>query len=378
MNKTLNDFFNAIDDGASKDELLEIIEYMDNPNDLYNAMTEVAGDHPDDVEIYNAASRKYRRLTERSGSRKGSRKGAEKFATSGFDKGVKGITGTLTSKPVMNTLKRTTGTEDQKNQIALEDKANSDAKEARADQVRRNNLTEEQRQAEDNQKAAEKAFNDHKNKEDVEKRTQEVFKQNGVEYPKKERKGTGPLCDLGNISGKGSRPENLSQISSGIVAGRKRSIRLEGEYTKESRKGSRKGGSPTHDQVYDILNYISDATSVTNKYFDGYNKEFEDLTQDELTRLASELISTFPDEYKEYSEETIGSYKGSRKGSVYWDKFIGWEDASNYADRERFMSVFRDVTGHDYLSDYGEEFDDEDKAQRILDILDGHLGSRNL
>lgn len=141
----------------------------------------------------------------------------------------------------MNTLKRTTGTEDQKNQVALEDKANSDAKKARSEQVRRNSLTEEQRQAEDNQKAAEKAFNDHKNKEDVEKRTQEVFKQNGVEYPKKERKGTGPLCDLGNISGKGSRPENLGQISSGIVAGRKRSIRLEGEYSEDSRQGSRKG-----------------------------------------------------------------------------------------------------------------------------------------
>ena len=174
--------------------------------------------------------------------RKGSRKGAEPFATSGFNKAVNGITGTLKSKPVMNTLKRTTGTEDQKNQVALEDKANSDAKKARSEQVRRNSLTEEQRQAEDNQKAAEKAFNDHQNREDVEKRTQEVFKQNGVEYPKKKgRRGTGPLCDLGNISGKGSRPENLGQISSGIVAGRKRSIRLEGEYAEDSRQGSRKG-----------------------------------------------------------------------------------------------------------------------------------------
>ena len=173
--------------------------------------------------------------------RLGSRKGAESFSTKGFDKAVKGITGTLTSEPVMNSLKRTTGTEDQKNQVALEDKAKSDAKEARAEQVRRNSLTDEQRQAEDNQKAAEEAFNKHKNDEDIEKRTQEVFKQNGVEYPKKERKGTGPLCDLGNISGKGSRPENLGQISSGIVSGRNRSLHLNGEYTQESREGSRKG-----------------------------------------------------------------------------------------------------------------------------------------
>ena len=162
--------------------------------------------------------------------RLGSRKGAESFATSGFNKAVKGITGTLTSEPVMNSLKRTTGTEDQKNQVALEDKAKSDAKEARAEQVRRNSLTDEQRQAEDNQKAAEEAFNKHKNEEDIENRTQEIFKQNGVEYPKKDRKGNGPLCDLGNISGKGSRPDNLGQISSGVVAGRKRSIHLDGEY----------------------------------------------------------------------------------------------------------------------------------------------------
>lgn len=173
---------------------------------------------------------RFEKYEDRIGSRKGSRKGAERFATSGFDKGVKGITGTLTSKPVMNTLKRTTGTEDQKNQVALEDKANSDAKEARAEQVRRNSLTDEQRQAEDNQKAAEEAFNKHKNEEDIENRTQEIFKQNGIEYPKKDRKGTGPLCDLGDISGKGSRPDNLGQISSSVVAGRKRSIRLDGEY----------------------------------------------------------------------------------------------------------------------------------------------------
>lgn len=172
------------------------------------------------------------------------------------------------------------------------------------------------------------------------------------------------------------RPENIGNISNSIISSMKRSLLHNQQEQSQSRTG-RKGGSPTHDQVYDILNYISDATSVTSKYFDGYDKELEDLTQDELKRLASELISKFPDEYKEYSEETIGSYKGSRKGSVDWDKFIGWEDASNYQDRERFMSVFRDVTGHDYLSDYGEEFDDEEKAQRILDTLEGHLGSRN-
>lgn len=210
---------------------------------------------------------RFEKYEDRIGSRKGSRKGAESFATKGFDKAVKGITGTLTSEPVMNSLKRTTGTEDQKNQMAIEDKAKSDAKDARADQVRRNNLTEEQRQAEDNQKAAEKAFNDHQNKEDVEKRTQEIFKQNGVEYPKKDRKGKGPLCDLGNISGKGSRPDNLGKISSSIVAGRKRSIHLEGEYNQESRQGSRKGsrkGEPGDTDEANMFIYLYEQDTTDN------------------------------------------------------------------------------------------------------------------
>lgn len=129
------------------------------------------------------------------GSRKGSRKGAESFATSGFNKAVNGITGTLKSKPVMNTLKRTTGTKDQRNQVVLENHAKEEAK---------------------------------------------IDRQNKVNEL---RKGSGPLCDSGNISGKGSRPDNLGQISSGIVSARKRSMRLEGEYNQQSRKGSRRGSS---------------------------------------------------------------------------------------------------------------------------------------
>ena len=127
------------------------------------------------------------------GSRKGSRKGAESFATSGFNRAVNGITGTLKSKPVMNTLKRTTGTKDQRNQVVLENHAKEESK---------------------------------------------IDRQNKVNEL---RKGSGPLCDMGNISGKGSRPDNLRQISSSVVSGRKRSIHLEGEYTEESREGSRKG-----------------------------------------------------------------------------------------------------------------------------------------
>lgn len=312
MNKTLNDFFNAIDDGADKNQLLDIVEYMDDPKDLYNASTEVAGDHPDDIEIYDAIIRKLRRLEVNLGSRNGSRKGAESFATSGFNKAVNGITGTLKSKPVMNALKRTTGTEDQKNQMAIEDKTNSDAKKARSEQVRRNNLTDEQRQAEDNQKAAEKAFNDHQNREDVEKRTEEVFKQNGVEYPKKKgRKGTGPLCELDNISGKGSRPENLGQISSDIAYGRKRSIRLEGEYTtEESREGYRKGsrkGSTTVDgkSPMEYLNMLYD--------LQGFPSQLDVISHGSETDAEEYLrnnASFYGIEYEKYLRTIAEEYEG--------------------------------------------------------------------
>ena len=38
------------------------------------------------------------------------------------------------------------------------------------------------------------------------------------------RKGSGPLCDIGSVSGKGSRPENLNEIATKITLGRNRSI----------------------------------------------------------------------------------------------------------------------------------------------------------
>ena len=55
--------------------------------------------------------------------------------------------------------------------------------------------------------------------------------------------GTEPLCELGSVSGKGSRPENLGSITSKIVSGRNRSIRMVGQYEDEYQVDSRKGTS---------------------------------------------------------------------------------------------------------------------------------------
>ena len=81
------------------------------------------------------------------------------------------------------------------------------------------------------------------------------------------------------------------------------------------RQGSRKGG-PTHDQVYDFMEFISEPYIVTDKYFDGYDKEFEDLTSMELTNLFNDLKQRYPSEYKEYVDSINGAYLGGRKGSI--------------------------------------------------------------
>lgn len=135
-----------------------------------------------------------------------------------------------------------------------------------------------------------------------------------------------------------------------------------------SRKGSRKG-SPTTDNIYDMLNFIDEAYEVTEKYFDGYNTKLEDLTQEQLSSLVSDLKSQFPDAYQDYVDSVDGAYLG-RKGSVDWDKFMGWESASNPQDRDKFVSAFEEITGHKYDSEYGDDFDNEDEARRILELLD--------
>lgn len=103
-----------------------------------------------------------------------SRKGAQSFATSGFNKTMNAVSGIANSKPVMNTLKKYTGTQDQRNQSVIEDYNKQQEKEARA------------------------------------KKAQEI----------KSMKGSRKGC----LECKGSRPDNLYEIASGIV-NNKRSLK---------------------------------------------------------------------------------------------------------------------------------------------------------
>ena len=101
------------------------------------------------------------------------------------------------------------------------------------------------------------------------------------------RKGTGPLCDLGSVSGKGSRPENLGSIASSVSLGRNRSINMDGEYVEqESREGSRKGKSSSDvEEKYGKI--VADKLRLADRNYDLFLSDElimskYDVTQEQL------------------------------------------------------------------------------------------------
>lgn len=153
------------------DSLLHDIEFSSYDNDkdrlerIHNLIPGISV--TESKELLGKFDKKYK-------DRIGSRKGAESFATKGFNKTMNAVSGIANSKPVMNTLKKYTGTQDQRNQSVIEDYNKQQEKEARA------------------QKAQE------------------------IKSMKGSRKG----C----LECKGSRPDNLYDIASGIV-NNKRSLK---------------------------------------------------------------------------------------------------------------------------------------------------------
>ena len=105
-----------------------------------------------------------------------------------------------------------------------------------------------------------------------------------------ERKGTGPLCELGSVSGKGSRPENIGSIASKVALGRKRSINMDGEYEDESRVGSRKGslkGNSSFDVEEKYGRVVADKLRLADKNYDLFLPDNSvmskyDVTQEQL------------------------------------------------------------------------------------------------
>lgn len=117
-------------------------------------------------------------------------------------------------KQLNKQFKKTFGSEDTKNKIALEEQAEKDAKKQRADQVAYNKMSDEQKRAHDNQKAVDQRI---KSEQDAESQKQlydntDWGKQQNA---KKEREGS---CHKGFGN---SRPENLSEVSHKIIETRK-------------------------------------------------------------------------------------------------------------------------------------------------------------
>lgn len=85
--------------------------------------------------------------------RRGSRKGYQDLTQQGIMNVANGIKNIAKSQKTAEAIGRKFGNEDQKNAIALKDQQKEQAKKNTAEQVRRNNLTEDERRDEDNLKA---------------------------------------------------------------------------------------------------------------------------------------------------------------------------------------------------------------------------------
>lgn len=169
-----------------------------------------------------------------------------------------------------------------------------------------------------------------------------------------------------------------------------------------SRKGSRKGKRMIHYgigdyDVSDIDRYIAEGnvkkgnvngdkhqiiTYLMNEK--GYSENDAWLTYDAWATHDNMVYGIPPHMYEKYINkyrEMVGlppledSHKGSRKGSSedVWERFMGYENASDLQTFNKFCQVFQSVTGHPFDSDYGEEFDNENLAQQIVTKLDNEL-----
>lgn len=157
------DLENASDNGASLDELLDIVRSIDDPNDLYNVMELCAGDSYEDNLLWNTAKTKrdtILSMTDRKGScghcerpdnlntiaqsivtgmnrkiSEPSRKGAPAFATGNSGKLMSDVKEFINNDAVSTKLQKTFETKDQRNQAILKEHNNNQAKIDRQNKV---------------------------------------------------------------------------------------------------------------------------------------------------------------------------------------------------------------------------------------------------
>lgn len=170
--------------------------------------------------------------------RRGSRKGYQDFTQQGIINVANGIRKIATSQKTAEAIGRKFGNEDQKNAIALKDQQKEQSKKNTAEQVRRNNLTDEERRAEDNVKAVQnriKSEEDRKTQEELynqmdpnkEQKAQEKAQREAQEQADREaRKAQRQAEQASKQSMKGSvhRPSDVKEISGKINSYRTRGL----------------------------------------------------------------------------------------------------------------------------------------------------------
>ena len=161
--------------------------------------------------------------------RRGSRKGYQDFTQQGIMNVANGIRNIATSQKTAEAIGR---------KIALKDKQKEQAKKNTAEQVRRNNLTDDERRAEDNVKAVQnriKSEEDRKTQEELynqmdpnkEQKAQEKAQREAQEQAEREaRKAQRQAEQASKQSMKGSahRPSDVKEISGKINSYRTRGL----------------------------------------------------------------------------------------------------------------------------------------------------------
>lgn len=156
-------------------------------------------------------------------------------------------------KQLNKQFKKTFGSEDTKNKIALEEQAEKDAKKQRADQVAYNKMNDEQKRAHDNQKAVDQRIKSEQDSE-AQKQLYDNSDWGKQQNAKKDREGS---CHKGFGN---SRPENLSEVSRKII---------------ETRKGS----------MLDTI--LKDRDNVSQNM---YGKPYSELSEDEKNSATNKQI----------------------------------------------------------------------------------------
>ena len=170
--------------------------------------------------------------------RRGSRKGYQDFTQQGIMNVANGIRKIATSQKTAEAIGRKFGNEDQKNAIALKDQQKEQSKKNTAEQVRRNNLTDEERRAEDNVKAVQnriKSEEDRKTQEELynrmdpnkEQKAQEKAQREAQEQADRDARKAQREAEQASkqsMQGSAHRPSDVKELSGKINSYRTRGL----------------------------------------------------------------------------------------------------------------------------------------------------------